>query len=90
MNRKEHWNLSKDYQNFFIFQLFAMASCLGVIMIGSPQSETLLNVSKERLLIYSIFYGISCLIFGEIIGLFANNQRNLIWKKGLHICSRRQ
>ena len=54
MNRKEHWNLSK-VTKLFIFQLFAMASCIGVIMIGSPQSETLLNVSKERLLIYSIF-----------------------------------
>ena len=32
-------------------------------------------------MIYSILYGISCLVAGEIIGLFANNHRNLIWKK---------
>ena len=82
MNRKEHWNLSK-VTKLFIFQLFAMATCLGVIIFASPQSETLLNVTKERLMIYSIFYGISCLISGEIIGLFTNNQRNLIWKKGV-------
>ena len=56
---------------------------MGVVFFGSPQSETLLLVSKERLLIYSILYGISCLFAGEIIGLFANNHRNLIWKKCL-------
>jgi lipopolysaccharide/colanic/teichoic acid biosynthesis glycosyltransferase len=78
--RKEHWNLSK-VSKLFIFQLFAMGACLGVISFGSPQSETLLQVSKERLLIYSILYGISCLVAGEIIGLFANSHRNLIWKK---------
>ena len=82
MNRKEHWNLSK-VSKLLIFQLFAMGACLGVVFFGSPQSETLLLVSKERLLIYSILYGISCLFAGEIIGLFANNHRNLIWKKCL-------
>jgi lipopolysaccharide/colanic/teichoic acid biosynthesis glycosyltransferase len=78
--RKEHWNLSK-VSKLFVFQLFAMGACLGVVSFGAPQSETLLQVSKERLLIYSILYGISCLVAGEIIGLFANNHRNLIWKK---------
>jgi lipopolysaccharide/colanic/teichoic acid biosynthesis glycosyltransferase len=82
MNRKEHWNLSK-VSKLLIFQLFAMGACLGVVFFSSPQSETLLLVSKERLLIYSILYGISCLFAGEIIGLFANNHRNLIWKKCL-------
>ena len=80
--RKEHWNLSK-VSKLFVFQLFAMGACLGVVSFGAPQSETLLQVSKERLLIYSILYGISCLVAGEIIGLFANNHRNLIWKKFL-------
>ena len=80
MMRKEHWNLSK-VSKLFIFQLFAMGACLGVVSFGSPQSETLLQVSKERLLIYSILYGVSCLIAGEIIGLFANSHRNLNWKK---------
>ena len=80
MNRKEHWNLSK-VSKLFIFQCFAMGACLGVVSFGSPESETLLSVSKERLLLYSILYGVSCLIFGEIIGLFASNHRNLIWKK---------
>ena len=68
MNRKEHWNLSK-VSKLFIFQCFAMGACLGVVSFGSPESETLLSVSKERLLLYSILYGVSCLIFGEIIGL---------------------
>ena len=58
-----------------------MGAFLGVVNFGSPLSETLLQVSKERLLIYSILYGISCLVAGEIIGLFANSHRNLIWKK---------
>ena len=78
--RKEHLNFSKVSKLFF-FQFFAMGACLGVICFGSPQSETLLQVSKERLLIYSILYGFSCLIAGEIIGLFTNNHRNFIWKK---------
>ena len=77
---KENWNLSK-VSKLFVFQLFAMGACLGVVSFGTPQSETLLQVSKERLLIYSILYGISCLVAGEIIGLFTNNHRNLIWKK---------
>jgi lipopolysaccharide/colanic/teichoic acid biosynthesis glycosyltransferase len=80
MMRKQHLNFSK-VNKLFVFQLFAMGACLGVIGFGAPQSETLLQVSKERLLIYSILYGVSCLIAGEIIGLFANNHRNLIWKK---------
>ena len=80
MMRKEHWNLSK-VSKLLIFQLFAMGACLGVVSFGSPQSETLLQVSKERLLIYSILYGVSCLIAAEIIGLFANSHRNLNWKK---------
>ena len=80
MMRKQHLNFSK-VNKLFVFQLFAMGACLGVISFCSPQSETLLHVSKERLLIYSILYGVSCLIAGEIIGLFANNHRNLIWKK---------
>ena len=80
MIRKEHWNLSK-VSKLFVFHLFAMVACFGVVSFGSPQSETLLKVSKERLLIYSILYGVSCLIAGEIIGLFANSHRNLIWKK---------
>ena len=78
--RKKHLKFSK-VNKLFVFQLFAMGACLGVISFGSPQSETLLQVSKERLLVYSILYGVSCLIAGEIIGLFANNHRNLIWKK---------
>jgi lipopolysaccharide/colanic/teichoic acid biosynthesis glycosyltransferase len=82
MMRKEHWNLSK-LSKLLVFQLFAMGACLGVVTFGAPQSETLLHVSKERLLIYSILYGISCLVAGEIIGLFANNHRELIWKKFL-------
>ena len=82
MNRKEHWDLSK-VTKLFIFQFFAMSTCLGVVIFGSPQSETLLHVSKERLLIYSIIYGFSCLVSGEIIGLFANNHRSLIWKKAV-------
>ena len=35
----------------------------------------------ERLFIYSLLYGVSVLISGEIIGLFANTHRDLAWKK---------
>ena len=52
-----------------------------VMLFYSPLSETLLQVNRERLVLYSMLYGLSCLLVGEVIGLFANNYRELLWKR---------
>ena len=80
MARQGHWNLSK-VAKLSICQLIATFACLVVVLFYSPQSETLLKVSSGRLLIYSFFYGLFLLISGEVIGLFDNGHRSLIWKK---------
>ena len=80
MKTQEHWILSKLIV-IAICQIIAMGVCIIVACFYSPQSETLLQVSKERLFIYSFIYGVSFLISGEIIGLFASSHRNLSWKK---------
>ena len=80
MKTQEHWNLSRLIK-VSICQIIAMGVCVIVVCFYSPQSETLLQVSKERLFIYSFIYGVSFLIAGEIIGLFASSHRNLSWKK---------
>ena len=80
MKRKEHWNLSK-VGKLAVCQFFAVSSCLVVVLYNSPLSETLVHVNGERLLIYSILFGFSFLLAGEVVGLFANHHRNLVWKK---------
>ena len=80
MKRKEHWNLSK-VGKLAVCQFFAVSSCLVVVLYNSPLSETLVHVNGERLLIYSILLGFSFLLTGEVVGLFANHHRNLVWKK---------
>ena len=39
----------------------------------SPVSETLVLVSKERLIFYAIGYGFSFLFFGEVVGVRETN-----------------
>ena len=80
MKSQEHWNFTKVTKLIFC-QLISTGTCLFVVLFYSPLSETLLQVSVERLFIYSLLYGVSVLISGEIIGLFANTHRNLAWKK---------
>ena len=80
MKRKEHWNLSK-VGKLVVCQFLAMGSCLLVILLNSPQSETLVHVNRERLWIYSALFGFSFLLIGEVVGLFANHHRNFVWKK---------
>lgn len=80
MKRKEHWGLSK-VRKLAVCQFFAMSSCLVVILFNSPLSETLVHVNRERLLIYSALFGFSFLLIGEVVGLFADHHRDLVWKK---------
>jgi len=80
MNRKEHWRLNK-FTKLVVCQFLATGSCLLVILFYSPLSETLLQVNRERLVLYSMLYGLSCLLAGEVIGLFVNNYRELLWKR---------
>lgn len=77
---KEHWNLSK-VTLLAVCLFISVTSILTVVLIYSPKSEILLHVSLERLFFYSSVYGVSFLISGEIIGLFASSYRNLIWRK---------
>ena len=60
--------LEKSFKLFFDF-LCAISCVLIVPLFFSPVSETLVLVSKERLLFYAISYGISFLFFGEVVGL---------------------
>ena len=80
MKRKEHWNLGK-VGKLAVCQFLVMGSCLLVILFNSPHSETLVHVNRERLWIYSAFFGLSFLLIGEVVGLFANHHRNFVWKK---------
>ena len=57
-----------------------MFACLVVVLFYSPQSETLLKVSSAT---FNIFFFLWSFFtnFGEVIGLFDNGHRSLIWKK---------
>lgn len=80
MKRREHWNLSKVVK-LVLLQMLAMGSCLVVILYYSPMSETLVHVNRVRLLIYSAVFGFSFLLIGEVVGLFTNHHREIVWKK---------
>lgn len=68
MPRNSDWNLSKGSKGLSNF-VIASAVAFLVPLHFSPASETLAVVGQERLFLYSLFYGISFLVFGEMLGL---------------------
>ena len=64
--------LEKSFKLFFDF-LCAISCVLIIPLFFSPVSETLVLVSKERLIFYAISYGLSFLFFGEVVGVRETN-----------------
>ena len=64
--------LEKSCKIFCDF-LFAVAVVVIVPLFFSPVSETLVLVTKERMFVYSLFFGLSFLLFGELLGLREQN-----------------
>jgi len=78
--KPEHWNLSK-VAKLAVCQLITMGVCLFVILYHSPASETLLQVNRERLLIYAASFGVFFLLAGEVSGLFVDQRGRGAWKR---------
>jgi exopolysaccharide biosynthesis polyprenyl glycosylphosphotransferase len=57
----------------FIDFIIAVAVAIIVPLFFSPSSETLVLVTMEKTVIYSLFFGLSCLLFGEVFGLREQN-----------------
>ena len=49
MNRQENWNFTKVSKLIFCQLICDAGTCLFVVLFYSPESETLLQVSMERL-----------------------------------------
>ena len=64
--------LAKSFKLFFDFCI-AVAVVVIVPLLFSPTSETLFLVSKERMMIYGLSFGLSFLLFGEVLGLREQN-----------------
>jgi exopolysaccharide biosynthesis polyprenyl glycosylphosphotransferase len=80
MYSSEHWNLGKLSKMLSCLAI-CVTSCVVVTLFFSPQSETLLQVSPERLLLYSLVLGCFLLVTGEMVGLFENSIRKIAWKR---------
>ena len=64
--------LAKSFKLFFDFCI-AVAVVVIVPLFFSPTSETLFLVSEERMMIYGLSFGLSFLLFGEVLGLREQN-----------------
>ena len=64
--------LEKSCKLFLDF-IIAVAIAIIVPLFFSPSSETLVLVTKEQTVIYSLFFGLSFLLFGEVLGLREQN-----------------
>ena len=64
--------LEKSCKLFLDF-IFAVAVAIIVPLFFSPSSETLVLVTMEKTVIYSLFFGLSFLLFGEVFGLREQN-----------------
>ena len=82
MQVSEHWNLGK-MSKMLLCLAICVTSCVVVTLFFSPQSETLLQVSSERLFLYSVVFGCFLLVTGEMVGLFENSIRKSVWKRAL-------
>ena len=60
--------LEKSCKLFLDF-IIAVAVAIIVPLFFSPSSETLVLVTMEKTVIYSLFFGLSFLLFGEVLGL---------------------
>ena len=58
--------LAKSFKLFFDFCI-AVTVVVIVPLLFSPTSETLFLVSKERMMIYGLSFGLSFLLFGEVL-----------------------
>lgn len=82
MEARQHWNLGKIAKMLSCLFLSA-GSCLVVTLFFSPDSETLLQVSPDRLFLYSILYGMLFLLAGEMMGVFESSRLVAAWKRGM-------
>lgn len=64
--------LEKSCKLFLDF-IITVAVAIIVPLFFSPSSETLVLVTKEKTVIYSLFFGLSFLLFGEVLGLREQN-----------------
>ena len=64
--------LEKSCKLFLDF-IIAVAVAIIVPLFFSPSSETLVLVTMEKTVIYSLFFGLSFLLFGEVFGLREQN-----------------
>ena len=82
MPASDHWNLGKITKMLSCWAI-CISSCLVVTLFFSPLSETLLQVSPERLFLYSMVFGCLLLVSGELVGLFENSARRMTGKGGV-------
>lgn len=82
MQVSEHWNLGK-ISKMLLCLAICVTSSVVVTLFFSPESETLLQVSSERLFLYSVAFGCFLLVTGEMVGLFENSIRKIAWKRAL-------
>ena len=79
MTRSNNWNLSKGTKvatSLFISVLVAYL----VPRYFSPIMETLVIVSKEKHFLYTICFGFSFLVFGEMTGVLDQNFKSLSFR----------
>ena len=80
MKKSGNWNLSKRYKVFaclFVSIFFAYV----VPRYFSPAMETLLVASIEKHFIYTIWFGLSFLVFGEMVGVFEQTLNSFNFRK---------
>jgi len=73
--------MNKDKSKIILYIFCFCVSCLTAWIVPnyfSHSSETLSLVSLERQIIYTLWFGISFMIFGEMIGVYAIKSSDLI------------
>ena len=79
MARSNNWNLSKSTKVFTSLSISVLVAYL-VPRYFSPIMETLMLVSKEKHFLYTICFGFSFLVFGEMTGVLDQNFKSLSFR----------
>ena len=79
MARSNNWNLSKSTKVFTSLSISVLVAYL-VPRHFSPIMETLMLVSKEKHFLYTICFGFSFLVFGEMTGVLDQNFKSLSFR----------
>jgi len=79
MARSNNWNLSKSAKVFTSLSISVLVAYL-IPRYFSPIMETLVLVSKEKHFLYTICFGFSFLVFGEMTGVLDQNFKSLSFR----------